>query len=1069
MANENDSNGEGDDEGNGGYDDDEDEESADANTIRPVRSLEEGDSDGEATLKSPPALDIPRSSPVSYNNPLLRENGQHSEQGLSSYSTAKTVLSPPTRPELNSYTTARTVLSSRPTLEDRNHSHRSTGTGLLSVDRATERPASSTTSFETASEGSGMGIIIDEPGEGHTTPNVEDDETDGAMTPRPFSGTNSSYHNSMLSPAGASAGAGHASLTSQSPLLRPEFEGIQSDHQPAETEPHVKNHNPVQDQILAETADSEPVVKRPNSSGLVHFAEPTSMPMRQELQMRAKIAHHAQKRISRKFTRGKLKDGEIVKMEKMLVRFDITSGSEQPSEEYDEKDSRRVDTRTVEKWREFMVVCRESHEDDAVLCLEMYKTRVIPATDKSKTKKNSKHEILLTPQKVRVNLYSALDKTVVLWRPKGLQTQICFLRPHSGASAVEWYTFLRSVLGMERARTLQVNIPDFQVSIRVDNPFARFEKAQNMADAAEGDEEAMMRIMKEEQAIAGKIVDKCMDMLAAAGEWNDILPIWAKNGRVGLAWKRYDRLEWVHGANERKMYGTLAMQKTHELELRPKQHYPTSVRPQAVGGETMTEPAPVEGFLIRLTSQKGNEQKLGKLFYKRLYFTTHNNHLLFLKPAKASPPPPPKMPMQDNARIPTAKQIADKIPLIYAVNPYPVYEDNIAWLHPDAGGPASMLHHDQDAYDEAERNVHALLNCDGFINLCDVVKVRKMKEGATPADENLDEGSDVDFDAEVPDSHRDDGTTTEPANDRTFELVMRNGLVVRLQAFSKATKKEWMKRLRALVVYWSIRTTNDMDLFKSVRRQNLAMLGIDERTEAQVGQFAHKWEVVKSFASPELYHMCGISSCRSIHRSGILFRKPRIHKTFTRCYVILCHGHLLIFEDTLRKMTGKKIVHIHHERIACIDLRDCYLYAGLITENDLLYQNRTFDNNMPGNHALPKLYAEDNWTSTDEDAMTCFVIWHSQRKGWFRSNKEPDDVEEDRKRGEREERREEGRMFGGGRGRGALKRVSQLGVPGRSIVFKARSRAERDHWVMGISDEIERLGQGEEVRVVGDD
>lgn len=78
-------------------------------------------------------------------------------------------------------------------------------------------------------------------------------------------------------------------------------------------------------------------------------------------------------------------------------------------------------------------------------------------------------------------------------------------------------------------------------------------------------------------------------------------------------------------------------------------------------------------------------------------------------------------------------------------------------------------------------------------------------------------------------------------------------------------------------------------------------------------------------------------------------------------------------------------------------------------------------------------------------------------------------MEEDRKRGEREERREEGRMFGGGRGRGALKRVSQLGVPGRSIVFKARSRAERDHWVMGISDEIERLGQGEEVRVVGDD
>jgi len=40
------------------------------------------------------------------------------------------------------------------------------------------------------------------------------------------------------------------------------------------------------------------------------------------------------------------------------------------------------------------------------------------------------------------------------------------------------------------------------------------------------------------------------------------------------------------------------------------------------------------------------------------------------------------------------------------------------------------------------------------------------------------------------------------------------------------------------------------------------------------------------------------------------------------------------------------------------------------------------------------------------------------------------------------------------------------------VVFKARSRAERDHWVLAIQNEIERVGavggEGEEVRLVKD-
>ena len=115
-----------------------------------------------------------------------------------------------------------------------------------------------------------------------------------------------------------------------------------------------------------------------------------------------------------------------------------------------------------------------------------------------------------------------------------------------------------------------------------------------------------------------------------------------------------------------------------------------------------------------------------------------------------------------------------------------------------------------------------------------------------------------------------------------------------------------------------------------------------------------------------------------------------------------------------------------------------------MTENDLLYQNQTFDSNHPGHHALPRVYLEDGWTSSDEDTTTCFVLWHSRTKSFFKASEGEDE----------------------GRTRQRLRRVSRLGVTGRAVVFKTRSRAERDHWVMSIGTEIDKLQQDEDIRII---
>ena len=388
---------------------------------------------------------------------------------------------------------------------------------------------------------------------------------------------------------------------------------------------------------------------------------------------------------------------------------------------------------------------------------------------------------------------------------------------------------------------------------------------------------------------------------------------------------------------------------------------------------------------------------------------------------------------------------------MYEIEPYKLHNGEISWL--SSGNQDSLQRHNRDAVGEARRNVANLSDADGYINMCNILKARTNTWGASPIDGSLETGSssDVDFHQNVSDTRREDGSTKEVDEDRVFELLLDNGLVIRLQAYSRQTRDEWIHRLRKLVKYWKLRMAAEMDTFKAIRKANLKQLNVDEEMEAIVGQFAKKWEVSRSEASPELYNMCGISNCRTINISGSLYLKKRRRATFHRCQVILTGGKLLIFQSALRKTTGEQVKFVHQEKQQEVDLRDCYVYSGLIVEDDLLYQNSTFDANHPGLASLPRVYLEDGWTSADVDVMICFVVWQSTKKGWFRT------------------RGTEATGSGSGT-RARLRRVGQLGVLGRGMVFMCRSRAERDHWVLSVASEIERVveQQAEELGDEGD-
>jgi hypothetical protein len=408
--------------------------------------------------------------------------------------------------------------------------------------------------------------------------------------------------------------------------------------------------------------------------------------------------------------------------------------------------------------------------------------KVIPEIDQNNAGKKAAYQIPLGPKTCKVNLYSALDKSIVVSMPIPSGSLIFIMQARTASNATEWHTFIRNILGWRRADELQINVPDMSVSVLIANPFEKLEASQNEVQDADDTEQAMLKTMQEEQAVAQSLIRKCLDQLQGAPEWGDILDSWTKHQRIGLAWKRYDRLEWIHGANERRMYGTIGMLKSHDLELRPKTHYPTTAITHKKH-KTLVEPPPVEGFLIRLTGQQGRAKRLGLMYHKQLYFASHDQFLVFSRPTRATPPPPPRLPAPDNSAVPTPQTIQDQTPSSWAVNPYPVQDDQIEWLLEGHSGTSENRRlHDEDAAHEAGRKEQNLLDCDGYINMANIVKVRKAVWGASPVDQDIESGSDVDFDEDVDtESRGEDGATRELDVERTFELVMKNGLIIRLQ------------------------------------------------------------------------------------------------------------------------------------------------------------------------------------------------------------------------------------------------------------------------------------------------
>lgn len=126
-------------------------------------------------------------------------------------------------------------------------------------------------------------------------------------------------------------------------------------------------------QLARESSDANSLTrKKSNLRNLVKFDIPEDS-RRATIQLKAKKAQMTVQRAGTKIRRQRIKDGIVVKMERMLVRVDAAAAV---PDEFDENINQRVISRVKDKWREYMIVCRHSHRDDADFVLQFYQTRV---------------------------------------------------------------------------------------------------------------------------------------------------------------------------------------------------------------------------------------------------------------------------------------------------------------------------------------------------------------------------------------------------------------------------------------------------------------------------------------------------------------------------------------------------------------------------------------------------------------------------------------------------------------------------------------------------------------------
>ncbi|ODV96687.1 hypothetical protein PACTADRAFT_24532, partial [Pachysolen tannophilus NRRL Y-2460] len=740
-------------------------------------------------------------------------------------------------------------------------------------------------------------------------------------------------------------------------------------------------------------------------------------------------------------------NGSIIKVEKMLVLVKTSLSSICHTVAVSGlMENEGCDTRVVERWKEYIVVVRSTGDLENPLYIQFYRNRKIP---EKQTSQKNEFDFKLNIHTSIVKFYSSLDKTISITMKNSENGSYMFyiLRTSTQSSAIRWHSFFQEILGYKVKSKLRLDLPELDVSMNISIPYCDFERIIKEGQRRKEEFEILVKnkgYKVEQIAFSDYLINIIAKNLKECNLYHEKIKFLEYQDHLfSFAWKHYDRLEWIFGENQNLLYGKWSMGSTHTLEFRSAKHYPTTVL--TTEGRHVSEPIPIEGFLGRLTSRSGKDISsfLKKPIFKLKYFYTNDNMLMFCKPSRAIPPLPESIDFescfQNGERL---KEVINSMPAIYQKNPFKLDDnDHIEWLKPGMS-KAEFIQKDRHALQEMERKISAVTRADGLIDMCQIIQVKSV-----PVSEikNIIKTASSLLWTSSP-THVNDMNLV----DACFDIILNDGGIIRLQAPSRSIKYEWIAKLIQMRDYWIQRKKDDLSRLMRVRQKNMEILHASEYVESTISHSTPKWETSRGIADSYIYNVSGTALSRCVVMSGILYQKPKKHSVFTKYFVVLCPGFIILYSMFKRNHSGFVKSTTDYRHYLTIPVHESYVYSGMNTTLDLLDRNEEFDEIHPGHYSLPRIYP-DFWKSSEEESERCFTLWFGTKRAIAGKK------EHINRRTNDSHASLQNSQINSSRNPGLIRMVNRLGVTGRSIVFMARSRQERDLWVTRLLSQIERF------------
>ncbi|KAH7921911.1 hypothetical protein BV22DRAFT_1197834 [Leucogyrophana mollusca] len=759
-------------------------------------------------------------------------------------------------------------------------------------------------------------------------------------------------------------------------------------------------------------ADSNPPPRPPSESGDEDPAPPTEVLARMGSDVDETSAGATLEAVS---PQDELRWGDVVLRDRMLVRVSYTKSESLPPG-FDEKQNRVTGNLRYEDWAEFLVVWRKDR-------IEIYEDYSLPGKEFFTGHKHLAFLIPLNSLNTRLSLYSFADLTFCLMSPptpvrsSGSKARAIFHHGKEGTNvfvfktksrtrALDWTWQLWRHLGGEIPSTIEVRCPSIEARVKIDVPvidIINMERAYTMFSRRN-----IIELVQKSLGSSHHSGD------AASRDWKYVIEREMAAGKtLELAWRMEAKLDWVWQEDDIEgnprpwaiLCGLVLKQsrKSSHLELRLGEHFPATIH--APNGTKLHEPPAIEGYLDRIKPNTQSKQQV--------YLSSHDGSLFSISPWDANPPTPPNV-----------------------------------HLSRDVSKHGDMAKVAQELYKgEVKRGATQVTVAYGVLDLRKIACVRRastlvpqyrtddVQEDPHETVQEVDRSDSDDEDEGGVDGMAKASDKARLRLQRSFEIVLSSGLVIRFEAYSCRTSLEWIERLRALILYWKHRhhvdARDEMDLAYSTNHRLRLTPHITKCARADGHDVAPEPPTDSESTLPALgalYHWCVLNDCRSVIRGGRVFTKKGLRGQYKLVQLFLVSGHLVQYHVSPKST-------LHRRRAKEISLLDAYVCSGYLAALGL--RGGEYDPDSP---SVPRRY-QDGLEADDPEEDMLFIIWYRKNKNELPSGSSTNFVDGSRTVKE------------------GPKAVPPLSSKHKIAVFRTRSKVERDAWCWALGCEIDKLAR----------